>query len=228
MIEQYKKSAFTLFKFLIITYALLFSIKFFILKDNPFPLIKAILKGKLAKLPSEGIFLYDYFLYMSLACTFFPIPTLPVVIFMGKSFIPFYVALIGAVATTLANLNDYCIVSTIFISKKVQQVHNTKFYNFLIKYFQKSPFIIVAIGSFLPLSIDFIRLLAISHQYPIAKFSLANFCGRFIRYFILAMFGYSFQISNKVILIIFAFFFLLTLALKKWTSVQEIDFSKKT
>jgi ribonucleoside-triphosphate reductase len=140
---------------------------------------------------------------------------------MGKTFMPLQVALIGAVGTTLANLNDYCIVSTIFISKKVQKIQTTKFYNFLIRNFDKYPFLIVTIGTFVPIPIDFVRLLAISHHYPVAKYSLANFVGRFPRYFLLAMFGYAFQISNKAILLIFAIFLLLSYLLKRRIGGQQ-------
>jgi len=210
----YKKNAIFLLKFLILIYAFIFSIKYFILKDNPLPLIKEIVRGNLDKLPYKPILLYDYFLYMTLAFTFLPLPTIPMVILMGKTFSPLYVSIIGALATTLANLNDYCIVSSFFISKKIQKIHYTKLYKFLSYYFNKFPFIILTIGSFIPISIDFIRLLAIANQYPILKFCLANFLGRLPRYLILAALGFAFQLSNKGILFFFIIILLITLFIK--------------
>jgi membrane protein YqaA with SNARE-associated domain len=213
----YKENAKKLFLFLIITYAIIFSIKIIFFNDNFFSIVKGILKGSIEKFPNNPAYLYDYFIYMSMAFTFLPLPTIPTVILVGKTFLPFHVALIGALATTLANLNDYCIVSTLFLSKQIQKVHNSNFYQFLIKYFDKSPFIILTIGSFLPISIDIIRLLAISHQYPILKFSLANFLGRFPRYFLLAFFGYALQIPNIWILVILVLFLVISFSLKKLT-----------
>lgn len=217
----YKRNVKKLFVLLLCIYASLFIIKILFIEDDFFAIAKKIIRGTMDKLPDRASFLYDYFLYMSLAFTFLPLPTIPTVILMGKTFSPVNVALIGAVATTLANLNDYLIVSTIFISKKVQKIHQLPFYKFLIKNFEKHPFLIISLGSFIPISIDVIRLLAISHQYPISKFSLANFIGRFPRYFLLAFLGYSFQISNVWILIIFIIFLLVSFFFQKLISRRK-------
>lgn len=221
MQEIYKQNIKKLLIFLLCLYASLFIIKIFFIKDDFLSIANKIVRDRVDKFPKRNSFLYDYFLYMSLAFTFLPLPTIPTVILMGKTFSPMNVALIGAVATTLANLNDYLIVSTMFLSQKVQKIHQSSFYKFLIKNFERHSFLIISFGSFIPISIDVIRLLAISNQYPILKFSLANFVGRFPRYFLLAFLGYSFQISNIWILIIFIIFLIVSFFIQKTFSKQE-------
>jgi len=51
--------------------------------------------------------LVGYFIYMSIACTFIPLPTPPYVIGMGKNFHPGIVGLAGAFGNCLAGFIEY-------------------------------------------------------------------------------------------------------------------------
>src|SRR5512132_155358 len=63
-------------------------------------LLKQVAKSNV-QVPRSISILYDYFLYMSVACQFFPIPTLPPIAFTAKVYPPVLVALVGAFATVI-------------------------------------------------------------------------------------------------------------------------------
>src|SRR5262249_55595888 len=144
---------------------------------------------------------YDYFLYMCLACQFFPIPTIPPIAFTAKAFNPALVALAGGVGTSIANLNDYAIVGWLFRSKRIKKVRDFSAYQRLLRFFDRYAFATLTVATFLPIPIDVIRMLAISRAYPIWKYMLATFSGRFPRYLILAYLGK--ELPVKWILILF-------------------------
>ena len=47
---------------------------------------------------------------MSVACQFFPIPTMPAIAFTAKAFHPVLVAFVGALGTVIAYVIDYAIL----------------------------------------------------------------------------------------------------------------------
>jgi membrane protein YqaA with SNARE-associated domain len=145
--------------------------------------------------------LFDYFAYMSLACQFFPLPTLPPVAFTAKAFSPIVVSLIGAIGTCIANLNDYAILGWLFRHHRVKKVRDISTYRRLLYWFDRYAFLTLTAATFLPIPIDVIRMLAISRAYSYWKYIAATFTGRFPRYLLIATLGK--ELPVKYILIIF-------------------------
>lgn len=187
--------------FLIAFYALALVFRVFFLHG---PSLLALLKH-LAKpgivVPDSPSILFDYFLYMSVACQFFPIPTLPPIAFVAKVFHPIVVTLVGALGTCIANLNDYAILGWLFRHKRVKKVREVQAYRKLLTFFDRYAFLTLSAAAFLPIPIDVIRMLAISRAYSFWKYILATFVGRFPRYLILAYLGK--ELPVKYILILF-------------------------
>lgn len=134
-------------------------------------------------------------IYISLCCTFIPLPTSPIVsaVALQSASITgelwsttLIVATVGALASTIANLNDYHLFTWMLRSKKVAGLKQTKLYQRLAGWFGRSPFFLLTVFSFIPIPIDVIRLLAITYRYPRLPFAAANFIGRFLRYGIIA------------------------------------------
>ena len=142
-------------------------------------------------------------MYISLCTTFLPLPTGAVVAAMatreaavagwlvGTTLL---VATVGALASTVANLNDYHLFTWLLRSRHVAKVRHTKVYDKSAKWFARSPFFLLVVFNVIPIPVDVIRLLAITYRYPRTKFAAANFIGRFIRYGVIA--GVTYWLSS--------------------------------
>jgi len=163
-----------------------------------------------------------YLFYLSLCCTFCPAPTAWMVLLMASPIIQLIkpqiltnllhlaappsdnliilttillVASLGALASALANLNEYHIFTYLLRCHRVREIRHTRLYLTTARYFDVGPFSLISLFSFLPLPIDVVRWLAITHCYRRDYYFLANFLGRFFRYAILAATACFFQIS---------------------------------
>jgi len=141
---------------------------------------------------------------VSCACTFCPLPILPAFIWAGREYNPFLIALLGSLATCMANMHDYYILNSLLKWKKLARAKESHWYARALGWFKRFPFWSLTAANFLPLPIDVVRLLAISTGYSRVPFTLATFIGRYPRYLLLAGVGYAFQFSNRTILIILA------------------------
>lgn len=173
---------------------------FFIEGPSLFTLLKQFTKPD-TTVPRTGSILFDYFLYMCVACQFFPIPTLPPIAFTAKAFHPVLVSFAGAIGTCIANLNDYAILGWLFRHHRVKKVRDIHTYRKLLHFFDKYAFLTLSAAAFLPIPVDVVRMLAISRAYTFWKYLLAAFVGRFPRYLIFAYIGK--ELPAKWILILF-------------------------
>ena len=105
------------------------------------------------------------------------------------------VGLVGAAASTVANLNDYHLFTWMLRHHKVAKVRHTRIYKIAARWFDKSPFFLVVVFNILPIPVDVVRMLAATHRYPRAAFAAANFVGRLIRYGAIAYLVYYFELS---------------------------------
>ena len=147
--------------------------------------------------------------YMSLACTFCPLPTTPVVLWAaapavshGLGLDPLVLATVCMVGTCAANMNDYYLVTFLYRYRRVQRIRRTRLYEKAAAWFERAPLATLTAASFLPIPIDVVRLLAISQGYSRGKFALATALGRWPRYLALAYFAERFSIGWQWILAI--------------------------
>ncbi len=173
---------------------------FFLPGPSFFSLIKYIAKPGTVP-PVSGSILMDFFLYMCLACQFFPIPTLPPIAFMAKVFHPVLISAVGALGTCIANLNDYAILGWLFRNHRIRKIRDIGTYRKFLHFFDRYAFLTLVVGAFLPIPVDVVRLMAISRAYTYWKYLLATFIGRFPRYLIIAYLGK--ELPVKYILILF-------------------------
>lgn len=158
-----------------------------------------------------------YTFYLSLCCTFLPLPTSGMVAAMATSHVAvtgqmwstvLLVAGCGAAGSTMANLNDYHLFTLLLRHRGVAKIRRTKTYAAARKWFQRSPFGILLVANILPIPIDVIRMLAITSRYPRGPFAAANYIGRFIRYALLAgviyLVGERYQVHAVIGIFVFA------------------------
>jgi membrane protein YqaA with SNARE-associated domain len=134
--------------------------------------------------------------YLSLCCLFFPAPTAWIVMLLASNELGIelgsptlrivVVAGCCAVATGVANLNEYHIITFLLRYGRVGRVRNTRVYRWAARWFGISPFAVVALFGFLPLPVDVIRWLAIIYRYKRTRYFAAYVTGRFPRYLIWA------------------------------------------
>lgn len=139
-------------------------------------------------------------LYLSLCCTFLPLPAMWIVSAVATQEFAvtgdvwtttLIVASVGAFASMMANLNDYHIFTWMLRHHRIAAVRNTHTYRRAAKWFSRSPFLLLVVFNLIPIPVDVVRMLATTYRYPRLPFAAANFAGRFIRYGIVAFVTYE-------------------------------------
>ncbi len=143
-------------------------------------------------------------LYLTFCCTFLPLPTgwiiaavatREVAVGGGLWTTVMFVAMAGAIGSTIANLNDYHIMTWMLRNDRIGQVRQTQTYKAAIRWFRKSPFMLVMVFNIIPIPVDVVRPLAATHRYPRMPFAAANFLGRGIRYGLIAFVTYRWNLG---------------------------------
>ncbi len=134
--------------------------------------------------------------YLSLCCIFFPAPTVWIVMLLASNEVALLesagervvvVALLCALATGVANLNEYHVITFLLRYGRIGKVRDTRVYRWAAKWFAVSPFVVVALFGFLPLPVDVVRWLAILYRYSRWRYFAAYVLGRFPRYVVWAL-----------------------------------------
>ena len=156
---------------------------------------------------SRAAVLAGLFAYLSLACTFCPLPTAWLIIWAsapieghGLGVHPLVVATGGAVATAIANMHDYYLLTFLYRYKPVRRIRATALYRRVAAWYGRAPFATLAAASFLPIPVDFVRLLAISEGYNRWKFALGSLVGRWPRYLVFAVAADQFKFGWQWVL----------------------------
>ncbi len=132
--------------------------------------------------------------YLSLANNFCPLPTMWMVMLLASSAVGLpgpvplriaYVAAATAVATGMANLNEYHLLWAVG-GRVAERVRSAQLVRWAIGCFRVSPFGILALASLVPIPIDAVRWIAIADGYNRWRFFWANVAGRWLRYALLA------------------------------------------
>lgn len=152
-----------------------------------------------------------YAFYLSLCCTFFPAPTTWIVMAAASNSLALIgpvwprvvvIALIGAVATSMANLNEYHVFTFFLRRGRAARVRETRVYRWAARWFGVSPFAILVIVAIAPIPVDVVRWLAIAYRYSRSRFFIAYVIGRFVRYAVWAVGAAGLDLSFMQIMII--------------------------
>lgn len=147
------------------------------------------------ELVRPGLKFMFFVTYLSMALTFFPLPTGALVSFVAAErgqIVPsdlwnaLIVATFGAMASTIANMTDYYFFLWLLRSRRVAKVRHTRAYQVAAKWFAKAPFRIMVVFNIILVPVDIPRILAAIYGYSRVRFAGANFLGRFFRYLSIA------------------------------------------
>ncbi|NIT37057.1 MAG: hypothetical protein GTN49_11260 [candidate division Zixibacteria bacterium] len=153
-------------------------------------------------LPPTARALARFFAYMSLASNTIPLPATPVIIYAGREYPWLAVALLGAAATSLANLLDYEIFSSVFKTKLLRKIKESEHSQASIRAFSRVAFLALVAVNVVLFTWDLVRLVAIAAKYPRVKYVAATFTGRTVRYAVLAAAGEFFEPPLWAILVV--------------------------
>ena len=143
-------------------------------------------------------------MYLSFCCTFLPLNTSWIVsaVAMQSTAVTgelwstvLVVSIVGALASTLANLNDYHLFTLLLRSRRIAKIRHMHAYKVAENWFARSPFGILLFFNVIPIPVDVSRVLAATHRYPRVQFAAANCVGRFLRYAIIAFI--TFQLGKQ-------------------------------
>ena len=133
--------------------------------------------------------------YLSLCNSLLPLPTAWVVFLAaapGFALVEtawlrvIVVAVMMGAATTMANLNEYHVLTYLLRFGLARRVRQTRLYGWAVHWFDRSPFQILLLVAFVPIPIDAVRWLAILRRYSRVRFAAAYFTGRGLRYVLFA------------------------------------------
>ncbi len=151
--------------------------------------------GEFTAVGEQALKLLVFAIYVSLACTFLPLPTgwlaaalatRDVGLTQNVWITTALVASIGAAGSVVANLHDYHLFTWVLRHRRIAQIRRTHLYHRAVQWFSRRPFSLLVAFNVLPIPIDVVRMLAATYRYPLRRFTAANFIGRWFRYAILA------------------------------------------
>lgn len=167
--------------------------------------------------------------YVSLCNTLLPLPTSWIFLLAASDNVMLFdsplarvaaVAVIGATATMMANLNEYHVFGYFFRDRLGHRIRRSHVYRWAIRWFDVSPFQTLTLIAFVPIPVDFVRWLAILRRYPRARFAAAYWLGRFLRYGLLAGISVVLALGLREIILIQVGIVLVLGARLLWTALR--------
>jgi hypothetical protein len=149
--------------------------------------------------------------YLSLCNAFVPLPTAWIILLAAA---PDYallaqpvlnilmVAVLGALATAMANLTEYHLLAYGFGGGLGQRLRATNVYTWAVRWFDRAPLQVLALVAFIPIPVDVVRWLAILRGYSRLRFGLAYLLGRSGRYLIFGGCSVFFALGARQIMLI--------------------------
>ena len=116
-------------------------------------------------------------------------PQEPMLLLYGTLYDPLLVALIAGIATFIIELLNYQMLVPVLNTKQLEPFKHKRSYKLLERYFNRSPFGIIAFVGFTPVPHLPFRILAVITHYPIVRYALASFVGRISFYYLVAKIG---------------------------------------
>jgi len=161
------------------------------------------LLGVLAVLLPSARMMIGFFLYTAtLNSGLIPFPTMTAVIFLGKSYSPLLVAVVGTAGSAVSSIIVYYLMTKFSQKENLKKIENSQIIKSLKTWTNKSPFLSLVVFNAIPLPVEPSRFIAVFNRYSITKYVVAISLGRFVRYFLLAALGGTFQIPNGALIVL--------------------------
>jgi membrane protein YqaA with SNARE-associated domain len=170
-------------------------------------------------------------LYLTLCNTLLPLPTAWVILLVASDEVGLFeaawlrvvlVAGLGGLATMMANLNEYHLLSYLFHFGLARRIRRSRVYRWGVRWFDVSPFRTLTLIAFVPIPIDAVRWLAILRGYSRWRFGLAYLLGRLPRYALLAGLSVGLRLDTWGIIAVQVGLVVLLVARLAWTMIRRL------
>ena len=131
------------------------------------------------------------------------LPHEPVVLFFGKFYPAWAVALTATAGTLVTEVINYTIFESLADLETFQRIRRGRLVSRLVDLFRKAPFPTLWIAGLTPVPFYPFRFLVAMARYPLPLYALAVVLSRFPRFFLLAFIGRALAIPNGVIIGLF-------------------------
>ncbi|MBN1294732.1 MAG: VTT domain-containing protein [Candidatus Latescibacteria bacterium] len=131
------------------------------------------------------------------------IPHEPVLLYYGKFYSPFTVAIVSVISTVLAEGINYSVFRFVSDTNLFEKMQRKKSVRKTVELFNRAPFIAILVAGFTPIPFFPVRFLVVMGHYPVLKYMLGVFVSRAPRFYLLALIGYTFKIPGIVLIILF-------------------------
>ncbi|HVP91120.1 MAG TPA: VTT domain-containing protein [Terriglobales bacterium] len=131
------------------------------------------------------------------------LPHEPVILFFGKFYPAWVVALTATAGTLITEVINYTIFESLADLRTFQRICRGRLVCYLAGLFRKAPFPTLWIAGLTPVPFYPFRFLVAMTRYPLPLYALAVALSRFPRFFLLAFLGRAFAVPNGVIIGLF-------------------------
>ena len=133
---------------------------------------------------------------------FLPATYEPILMLFGRIYPPVLIGFIGIIGTLYIEGLNYYLYAKILQLKAFTPTRESVMVKRVVGWFQKAPFFTVWLCSWSPFPYWTVRVLAPIAEYPVRKYLLATFLGRFPRLWFFAALGAIWGVSYQVLLAI--------------------------
>lgn len=127
----------------------------------------------------------------------------PVFLYFSKFYSPLVVTLVAITGTLLAEILNYSVFKFFSDLIPFKKMKLGKMANYLVKLFNKAPFVALLIAGFTPIPFYPFRFLVVLAHYPLLKYVLAVFLSRTPRFLLIAILGHILNIPDFILAVIF-------------------------
>jgi membrane protein YqaA with SNARE-associated domain len=131
----------------------------------------------------------------------FPASYEPVLMLAGRVYQPWIIAAVGTAGTLYMEYINYYIYGYAVFHPKLDHARGSVWVRTTVDLFKKGPFLAIVITAFTPLPYWVVRILGPLAKYPIDRYLLATFIGRFPRLWFYAALGLWIPVSAAAIVI---------------------------
>ena len=151
-----------------------------------------------------------------------PAPHEPVLIYFGKVYAPWLVALVSAVGTLVVEAVNYQAIGFIADAPPVRRVVGSTVMGRLLALFSRRPFVALLIGGLAPLPFYPFRFLVVLARYPRWRYLAAIALARLPRFYLIALLGATARLPDWIFAaIVFVFLGIGVVPLVPWLRARR-------
>ncbi|MCP4632411.1 MAG: hypothetical protein GY855_05755 [candidate division Zixibacteria bacterium] len=159
--------------------------------------------------PDVNPLLTIFFYSIPSNCAIAIFPHEPVLVWYGKTVNLWHLATAATLGTLLAAYIDYKFFTPVLNLSYSRKYKEHNIYKTAHKWFYKIPFISLVVAGFSPIPFYPFKFMVYASKYSFVKYLAAIAVGRFPRYYLLALAGFTFQIPDWIIFGTFAMMIIL-------------------